>query len=175
MLGLCGVTICRMRFSDTSIAFESPTQATYKCCSIGRYKTHRAVVPATIFCKISKLIWLIRFNYCDTVQSYACKCLNALQMHLNASECDRGRFEFSPRSRPGTHQFFRFFNEFVIQIDKRFPQRLGWSRWIMLAGRNLTMHMRYGVRCCIGATVTIEYRIIAGAIRVLQSKTESKS
>lgn len=49
--GLCGFTICIIRFCETSIAFESPTQPTYKSISTGRYKAHKAVVPATRFWK----------------------------------------------------------------------------------------------------------------------------
>lgn len=45
--GLCGVTICIIRFSETSIAFESPTHPTYKRFSTGRYKAQTTVVPAT--------------------------------------------------------------------------------------------------------------------------------
>lgn len=47
--GLCGCTIWSTRFCDTSKAFESPTQPTTNFRSVGRYRTHNAVVPDTSF------------------------------------------------------------------------------------------------------------------------------
>lgn len=136
-LGLCGVTICSTRFSDTSIALESPTQATCNRCSVGRCKTHSAVVPATIRCTKEK---------CQK---------NALNIRIVLKYATT-----SVIVGRSTHQFLRFLYEFVVQRDEGIAQCLCRPLGIVLAGRDFAMHVRYRICSRICATMTIEYGIV---------------
>lgn len=64
--------------------------------------------------------------------------------------------------------FFGFFNEFVVGAEKSFAQCFMRLTWIIFAGSNFTMQMRYTICSRIGSTMTIEYCIVAGCIWVLK-------